>query len=151
MQNLGDFFSDALKEQLADDNFKIGAVLKYPVSFTNPPKSKRLIIIGFDRHKVVMAVVLVNSEINPQVFPTPQLKNLHLELDTNNRHFLEHTSYVDCSKIWTQDALTIKNLIATDPSIHIGELSNADLVDVLDKIRNAPNITPKEKKRFGFI
>jgi hypothetical protein len=95
MQNLGDLFPDDLKDQFANDNFKIGAVLKYHVDSTNPPKYKRLIIIGFDNQKVFLASVFINSEINPNIFKSPQARNQHLELDANNRDYLDKTSFVD--------------------------------------------------------
>jgi hypothetical protein len=50
-----------------------------------------------------------------------------------------------------KEAAIIKNLITDDPNVHIGELASSDLTDVLDKIKNSVNITPSEKKRFGFI
>jgi hypothetical protein len=56
-----------------------------------------------------------------------------------------------CSQIKVEDMATVRDLIATNPSIHIGELSNSDLTDVLDKVRNAINISPREKRRFGLI
>jgi hypothetical protein len=151
MQNLGDLFPDELKGQFADENFKIGAVLKYYDVSTNPPKVKRLIIVGFDTHKIFMASVYINSEINPNIFRNTKAQDQHLELDANNRDYLDKTSFVDCSQIKVEDISDVKNLIATNPSVHIGELSNSDLTNVFDKLRNAWNITPKEKKRFGFI
>ena len=151
MQNLGDLFPDDLKEQLADDNFKIGAVLKYHDVSTTPPKLKISIIVGFDAQKVFIASVYVNSQINPNIFRSPQARQQHLELDTTTRDYLTHTSYVNCSKLKVKDASFIKNLIAADPSVHIGELSSSDLTDILDKIKNSPTIAPREKQRFGLI
>ncbi len=112
MQNLGDFFSDELKEQLANDNFKVGAIIRRLDNSTTPPKIKRSIIVGFDTSKVFLAYVLINTEINPNLFPTQSLKDLHLELDTIGRSYLTHTSYVDCSQIKEEDAESIKNIYA---------------------------------------
>lgn len=151
MQNLGDLFPDDLKDQFADDNFKISAVLKYHVGSTNPPKYKRLIIIGFDAQKVFLASVFINSEINLNIFRTQKAKNQHLELDVNNRNYLDKTSFADCSQIKVEDVATIRDLIVNNPSVHIGELSSSDLADVFDKIKNSPTITPKEKRKFGLI
>ncbi len=151
MQNLGDLFPDDLKEQLADENFKIGAVLRYYDASTTPPKLKISIIVGFDAQKVFIASVYINSQINPNIFRSPQARNQHLELDAATRDYLTHTSYVNCSKLKVKDAAFIKNLITADPNVHVGELSNSDLADVFDKIKNSPTITPKEKRRFGLI
>ena len=103
MQPLGDFLPQEIKEQLAKSNFKIGTVLKYHVDFTNPPKEKRLIVVGVDSEKVLFAAVLINTEVNPNIFRSPQMKDLHLYLDSNGREYLSHPSHVDCSNIFEQD------------------------------------------------
>ena len=51
MPNFGDFLPKDLKEGFASTNLKVGAVLKYHVAFTNPPKIKRLLAVGFDAEK----------------------------------------------------------------------------------------------------
>lgn len=151
MQHFSDFFPDELREQITSDIFKVGAVLRYHVEFTNPPKTKRLIIIGFDENKVALASVLINSEINPNKFPSEKLKQLHLELEPTGRSFLDHKSYVDCSQIFEQDTEQVKNQLTSNPNIHIGELAPEDLIKVLEKIRSAPTIPAKTKKKFGLI
>lgn len=150
MQNFSDFFPDELKEQIANNNLKVGAVLRIPVSFTTPPKVKRLIIVGFDSQNIALASVLINSEINPNKFPTQRLKDLHLELDENNRDYLDHTSYVDCSQIREMEVTSIKSMLMDDPAICIGALDTTDLTNVIDKIKTAHTISNKVKKKFGF-
>jgi len=143
MQNFSDFSPDELKEQLANNNLKVGTVLRIPVSFTTPPKVKRLVVVGFDSENIALASVLTNSEINPNKFPTQKMKDLHLELDGNNRDYLDHTSYVDCSQIR-------ETMLMEDPAICIGELDTADLTNVVDKIKTAYTISNNVKKKFGF-
>lgn len=150
MQNFSDFFPDELKEQLANNNLKVGTVLRIPVSFTTPPKVKRLVVVGFDSENIALASVLINSEINPNKFPTQKMKDLHLELDGNNRDYLDHTSYVDCSQIREMEVTTIKSMLIEDPAICLGELDTADLTNVVDKIKTAYTISNKIKKKFGF-
>lgn len=151
MPNLGDFFPDDLKKQFVADNFKIGAVLRYGVSFTTPPKFKRSIIVGFDRQKSVLGIVLINSEINPRTFPAQHLKDLHLELNEIGRDYLDHTSFVDCSKIFEQDIEEVKNLVRDTPSVHLGALTDQDLIEVLNKIKSAKTISLATKEKFGLI
>jgi hypothetical protein len=151
MQSFSDFLPQESKEQLSENNFKVGAVLKYHVDFTKPPKVKRLIVVGVDAEKVLFAAVLINSKINPKVFPSPELQNLHVELDSIGREYLDHKSFVDCSNLIEQDIATIKNLMATLPITHLGSLSEQDLKDVTDKIKGAKTVTPKMKKKYGFL
>ncbi len=151
MPNLGDFFPNDLKEQFAFHNFKIGSVLRYQVDFTNPPKIKRLVIVGFDAEKVLFASALINTEINPNIFTSTALRDLHLELDAVGRPYLDHTSYVNCSEIFEQDIETVKKLLIEQVSTHVGELSEQDLEAVLEKIRNAKTIPIKLKKKYGLF
>jgi hypothetical protein len=151
MQNLGDLFPDNMKETWVEDNFKVGTVLKYHVDFTNPPKSKRLIVIGFDNSSVVFATVLINTEINPRLFPTKDLRDLHIELEEKTRDYLNHNSYVDCSQIHEQDINEVKKLILEDTKIHLGRLSEEDLTTITEKIKTAKTISSKTKKKFGLI
>ena len=74
MQNFSDFLPEETRAQIAADNFKIGAVLKYHMPFTNPPKEKIAVVVGLDTHKVLFAVVLINSAINLNIFRTPELQ-----------------------------------------------------------------------------
>ena len=151
MQNLGDFFPEETRRQLADNNLKIGAVLRFHVPFTNPPKTKRQIVVGFDNDNILLATVLINTEINPNVFPNQILRDLHLKLETNNRNYIEHDSFVDCSKVRPQNKSEIIALLTLEPTAHLGELAPNDLAIVLEKIRNAHTISVHEKRRFGLI
>lgn len=151
MQSFSDFLPQETKEQLSESNFKVGAVLKYHVAFTNPPKEKRLIVVGVDSEKVLFAAVLINSEINPNVFKSPEMKNLHLKFDSTGREYLEHPSYVDCSTLFEQDIAAVKKLMTNSPITHLGSLSGQDLKDITDKIKGAKTITPKMKKKYGFM
>ena len=151
MQNLGDLFPDNLRVQLINDNFKVGAVLRRFEYLTIPPKIKRSIIVGFDSSKVILAYVFINTEINPNLFPTQVLRDLHLELDPRDRDYLSHTSHVDCSQIFEVDAESIKNMMMNDTELHLGELSVVDLSNVLEKIKNAKTISKNIKKKFGLL
>ena len=150
MQSLGDFFPKETKQQLANENFKVGSVLKYHIDFTNPPKVKRLIIVGFDTEKVLFATVLINSEINPKVFPSKELQDLHIGLDSTGREYLSHFSFVDCSNLIEQDINSIKNQLSESPDMHLGCLSNEDLNSVQAKIKEAKTIPLATKKKFNL-
>jgi hypothetical protein len=80
------------------------------------------------------------------------MKSLHLKMDsTDDRPYLDHTSYIDCSNIFEQDIATAIELMADAPTTHLGDLSEQDLQDVTEKIKNAKTIAPKLKKKYGFI
>lgn len=151
MQLFGDFFPKETKEQLANENFQVGSVLKYYVDFTTPPKVKRLIIVGFDTEKVIFASVLINSEINPNVFQSKDLQDLHIGLDSTGRDYLSHSSFVDCSNLIEQDVASIKKRLSEFPDMHIGSLSEQDLNKVKSKIKDAKTISLATKKKYNLF
>lgn len=148
MQKLGDLFPNALKKQLIE----VGAVLKIHIEVVTPPKVKRFIVVGFNEEKVLLAAVLINTEINPNVFPEVSYKRtLHIELEAEDRPYLVHTSYVNCSQIIEHPVSDIEQFVVEDPSIHIGTVSTLDLEQIITTLKGAKSIKPKIKKRYGFI
>ena len=151
MQSLGDFFPNELREQNAENNLTIGAVIRRYETSTTPPKIKRSIIIGFDTNSVILAYIFINSEINPNLFPTEDSKNLHLELKVTDRPYLSHTSFADCSQLHEYSVDSLKALVTSDSSSHLGELSADDLSNILDKIKSAKTISNSKKRKFGLL
>jgi len=151
MQSFSDFLPEDAKRLIAERNFKVGAVLKFQVNDTNPPKLKRLIIVGFDDEKVSFACVFINSKINPHLFRTKILQDLHLEFEASGRAYLDHTSFVDCSQIFEKDISSVKQAVANDLGILIGELTPVDLENVRKTISGAHTITPRVKKKYGLM
>ena len=148
---LGDLFPQELREQLSNDNLKIGSVLRYYKINTIPPKIKRAIIVGFNSEKILLAYVFINSEINPNMFPTQRLRDLHVPFEAYSRHYLDHDSFVDCSQINVEDTLTIKTLMTNDMSIHIGNLSETDCAKVIETLKVAHTIPLKVKRKYGLV
>lgn len=151
MANLSDFFSDELKQENANNNLKIGAVIIRHETLTTPPKIKRSIIVGFSRDKAILASIFINSEINPNLFPTEESKELHLELNAIDRPYLTHTSYADCSRLHEHSIEDIKSSMVSNPASHLGELCESDLFKILGKIKSAKTISVRKKKEYGWL
>lgn len=152
MQKLGDFFPNPLQTQLIDHRLKIGAVIRRYETTTTPPKIKRSIIVGLNVDKVVLAYIFINSEVNPNLFPTQDLKDLHLALAaTNDRPYLSHNSFADCSQLHEENVESIKDLITNDAEAHLGELSENDLSTILTKIKTAKTISKNKKRKFNLL
>ena len=148
---LGDLFPDELKGQNAENNLRIGSVLRYFNTDTRPPKVKRIVVVGFNEGKILFAYVFINTEINPNIFSSPRMRDLHLAFEASGREYLDHDSYVDCSQIKQEDSDAIKELMTQDFSVHIGDLSGNDIEKVVEKLKNAPTIDVKTKRKFGLI
>ena len=68
----------------------------------------------------------------------------------NNSHFLDHDSFVDCSKIYPikRDVFKTKFLINTN--IYLSQLSSSDISLIINTIRSAKTISIDEKKQLEF-
>ncbi len=151
MTSLGNLFPDDLRKKLADENLKVGAVIRIPVTDTIPPKIKFLIIVGCEDSKVLLATVFINSEINLNILHTPELQNLQYKLSAAEFSFLHHDSYVDCSKIKERDYQAILNLIKNQPSVHVGQIDEQRLKAIRTLLRSAKTIPIRLKKKFGLL
>lgn len=149
--SLSDSFPENFRQEFAQRNLKIGSVIRVYVKDTNPPKEKRFVLVGQSYDKLIFASIFINSEINPNVFPTQELRDLNLELTAGERPYLSHDSYADCSSIYKRDADWLLTIIGEDPAKIIGEVSGSDLKDIREKIKAARTITPAIKKTFGLF
>ncbi|QPH41604.1 hypothetical protein [Pedobacter endophyticus] len=149
--SLSEAFPEDFRADFAKQKLKIGSVIRVFVQDTNPPKEKRFILIGQSYDKLMFASIYINSEINPNVFHSAELRSLNVELIAADREYLDHDSYADCSMIFKRNADWLLHLIKSDPSKIIGELSAEDLKEISSRIKSARTITVAEKKTFGLF
>lgn len=149
--SLSNSFTEDYKRQFAERNVKIGTVIRVHVRDTKPPKEKRIILVGVSYDKLFFATVFINSDINPNVFPTKELRDLNLPLTAVGREYLDHDSFADCSELVKRNAGWLLDLLADDPGKVIGEVSKEDLVEIFEKIKGAKTISPGTKKMFGLF
>lgn len=120
-----------------------GRILHVHCSFTNPPKHKFLVYIC--HHSPQCSFFIINSEINQFKQNRPSLSQCQVKIDQVSHPFLDHDSYVDCSKVQTisfkdlSDQLTksndgFKNIISL-------EVKKAILVVV----KNTKTLSQQEK------
>ncbi len=149
--SLSDSFPEDYKKEFAQRNLKIGSVIRLYVRDTNPPKEKRFILVGQSYDKLLFASIFINSEINPNIFHTEELRDLNFQLLAEERGYLDHDSYADCSNMQKRDTAWLLAVLVEDPSKLIGEVSESDLKEIRARIKSARTITPATKKTFGLF
>ena len=149
--NLGDAFPQEFIDRFSEDKIKTGTVIRAKVKDTNPSKIKRFIIIGIDGEKVSLATVFINSEINPNIFPTLELQNAHLFLESENRDYLDNDSFVDCSTLIERSVEDLIDLIRNNPSTCIGEVNSLDMEIIKKKIKTVKTISINLKKKYSLF
>ncbi len=147
---LSESFSNNYIQDYVEKNLKIGAVLRFNVFDTTPPKIKRMVIIGISSNRLSVAVLYFNSEINPNLFPTQELKQLHLKFKKQNRNYLDKNCFLDCSQLFEKTFEAIKNLLLDNPDYIPGELSTKDIHILKSTVKTARTIPVKLKKRYNL-
>ncbi len=150
--NFDEFRKLFQNQGFAEREIKIGAVLRYIATDVVPePKLKMRLIVGFSNDKLLVATIFINTEINPNKFPSQELRDLHLVVTQNQYKFLDYDSFLDCSQFKEVPYEYLANLLTDNPACVIGEIQHSDWEKIRETIKNAPTLTSKEKKKFGFI
>lgn len=149
--SLGDFFPEDFKQSFAERSIEIGQSILIKINSFNINYDKYIVLIGFDNANDEFGTVVINSEVNDNIFPTPYLKSLHVEIDENNHPFLEENSFINCTEIKPFHKQQLIDFLKANPERLVGNVS----VDVLKKVHltlmDAKTITIFEKKKYGLI
>lgn len=128
----------------------IGTVLRMMVKDTIPPKIKRFIIVGESEDSLTLASVYINTELNMKVHYNLDLQCQQVELAAHGRSYLDHASFVDCSKLKIIDRDELYAIIQNRPEVIIGRIDQQDFEIIKRQITCSPTIKGKIKKRYGF-
>lgn len=93
---LGDFFPEGDKENYVNRHLKPGQVVYLFSHFTNPPKEKYLVIAYYGTNPLLFTI---NSKIHPYIASRPDLSKCQVSLRAMDYDFLDHDSYINCSKV----------------------------------------------------
>ncbi len=96
-----------------------------------------------------MGTVFINSEINPNIFRTDELRNLHVPLNAQGNDFIDHDCFVDCSSIKERSFGEIRQLLSNDPECSKSIVSETTMEVIVQTIRNAVTISSSQKRKFG--
>lgn len=150
MTNIGDLLGDAANE-LLQSNINIGDVHLLNLDRTNgiTPKNgdatrnKFFIVLGFDNEDNVIGGLVINSKINYNLPST--VTNYQLPITVKQCPFLQHNSFVNCSKI-------VAKRTKFNKESYRGEISDPDMMQlVIDTVKESPTINRKQLKDFGLI
>ena len=147
--NLADFFPQDIKDDFARRNIDVGKTLLVEIPDFNISYRKYWIIIAVSPSYI--AGVVVNTEINKNIFWNEQLRELNIPILQKENPFLQYDSFVDCSKIRKCPSEEIQKAITENPKIVVGNITDILLKKIHITITNAKTISKKDKKEFGFI
>lgn len=148
---LNDFFPEDLQNSRFNDKIEVGSIIKYFVEDTNPPKYKRIIVIGHSGDKITIATIYINSELNTNVFRNRRMQALQVPIEKEGREYLEHDSYVDCSFLHIKQIEKLKLEFDKNQIESLGKMSETDFDLIKGKLISADTISIKQKKEYGLI
>lgn len=149
--SLGDSFPPEVQKEFKARTLKAGAVFRVFLSWTVPPKEKRIVIVGVNEGKALVGHLLLNTNLNLNCHNNDELRNLQIYIPCDCCDYLDHDSYLDCSELFEYPLDKLQSEFDKDSEVFLGHLSNNDFTKVIDKVTNARTITPKKKKIFGLI
>lgn len=150
MTKLFDILDENSAKNIAKKSIKIGNVYRIKMDRQNgiKPKpgassrNKFFIVLGFDNEGNAYGGVIINSNINPNIPQT--MKDWHMPIKCSKYGFLEHDSFVDCSKLKTA------NIDKFGKWQFLGIFSLEDVNLIIETVRESPNETKEHLAMFGL-
>jgi hypothetical protein len=144
MSFAGSFPSEERKESFSRQ-FRPGLILRLFCSFTSPPKEKRLLVVSISPEPLVF---VINSEINEYKRRRSDLLKQQVCLRQSDYAFLDHNSYVDCSRVRDDFTLSeIEAIVANDPRRILGNIDSATAVEIVETVNDSVTLEPRHKNR----
>ena len=136
--NLGQSFSEAEKAKYVERNLRPSVVVKLFCQFTNPPKEKRLVIVGIQSE---LLLFVINSNIPRFYENKPHLKSQQIKLDNQQEIYLDPDSWLDCSEVSKDFSLEeVKEILLNDNSRILGKLSNNVISQIMDVVSESETL-----------
>jgi len=151
MTNFGDLLGD-MADKLTQDTINIGDVHLLNLDQNNgiTPKNgeatrnKFFIVLGFDNEGNVIGGLVINSKINYNL--PPSVTDYQLPVSVEQFPFLEHNSFINCSKI------IVAKRCKFNKTTYRGEISDTEMMElIINTVKESPTVNKMQLKEFGII
>lgn len=148
--NLSDFLSSDVLNSLTHSTVSVGDVWRIrllPENGITPKagddsRNKFFVILGFDVEGNIYGGVVINSRINDRI--PVALQDLQMPIKKSAHPFLDHNSFVDCSKLIVVRAETFAKWEFK------GIISHDDVELIAGTLRESPLVTAASLARFSI-
>lgn len=151
MTNFGELLGD-LADELTQNSINIGDVHLLNLDQNNgiTPKSgdttrnKFFIVLGFDNEGNVIGGLVINSKINYKL--PPSVTDYQLPVSVEQFPFLEHNSFINCSKI------IVAKRSKFNKTTYRGEISDTEMMElIINTVKESPTVNKMQLKEFGIV
>lgn len=152
MTNLGDMVLGDMADKLTQNSINIGNVHLLNLDQNNgiTPKSgdttrnKFFIVLGFDNEGNVIGGLVINSKINYKL--PPSVTDYQLPVSVEQFPFLEHNSFINCSKI------IVAKRSKFNKTTYRGEISDTEMMElIINTVKESPTVNKMQLKEFGIV
>jgi hypothetical protein len=143
-QSLGEFFSKEIKEKLTGIDVSLKGILLIKIpEFLDVKYEKFAILIALSDCKGFIGMVSINTD-------KPMSGNCYT-LTKKEYNFLKYDSHVGCDFISDRPIDEIRKFLINNPRNILGEITDFQHIQILQKLKDSRVITPKLKKKYGLI
>lgn len=151
MTNFGDLLGDTA-DKLTQNSINIGDVHLLNLDQNNgiTPKSgdttrnKFFIVLGFDNDGNVIGGLVINSKINYKL--PPSVTDYQLPVSVEQFPFLEHNSFINCSKI------IVAKRSKFNKTTYRGEITDTEMMElIINTVKESPTVNKMQLKEFGIV
>ncbi|MCI6577836.1 MAG: hypothetical protein SO408_01225 [Sodaliphilus sp.] len=141
-----------MADELTQNSINIGDVHLLNLDQNNgiTPKSgdttrnKFFIVLGFDNEGNVIGGLVINSKINYKL--PPSVTDYQLPVSVEQFPFLEHNSFINCSKI------IVAKRSKFNKTTYRGEISDTEMMElIINTIKESPTVNKMQLKEFGIV
>lgn len=110
----------------------------------NITRNKFFIVLGFDNDGNVIGGLVINSKINYKL--PPSVTDYQLPVSVEQFPFLEHNSFINCSKI------IVAKRSKFNKTTYRGEISDTEMMDlIINTVKESPTVNKMQLKEFGIV
>lgn len=151
MTNFGDLLGD-MADKLTQNSINTGDVHLLNLDQNNgiTPKSgdttrnKFFIVLGFDNEGNVIGGLVINCKINYKL--PPSVTDYQLPVSVEQFPFLEHNSFINCSKI------IVAKRSKFNKTTYRGEISDTEMMElIINTVKESPTVNKMQLKEFGIV
>jgi len=142
MPTLGDHFSEEQKQENIKSNFICGNIYYLYCSFTTPNKDKYLLLVCTNPEPIFF---VINSEINKFKLSRPYLSQCQVCIEDKQHGFLDHNSFVDCTKSIKIDYSEFESQLLSDMSRFKGKIIPEVQREVISAVQKSRTINRRDK------
>ena len=105
---------------------------------------KFFIVLGFDNEGNVIGGLVINSKINYKL--PPSVTDYQLPVSVEQFPFLEHNSFINCSKI------IVAKRSKFNKTTYRGEISDTEMMElIINTVKESPTVNKMQLKEFGIV